>query len=348
MTNGTLQKFCLLAVLLSLMGTAPMLHADSDHDTLIVTASNATKNQLLIYDAQGNLLDTLSTHGQGGVSGNSGGIEVKGNTLAVVNFGSKNVSIFERCDDGWRFSQLVPAASSPVSVAFGHDHLYILGTATVESHWMDDSYVRSSPDGVVGLLKADGSAAQVGVLPDHLILTEKSNVIETVPLLHDGDMTGSPTLAADIPSNVNTPFGLVTRGNDAYVTIAHANEISLVRDGTVLTVTGSGTQNAPCWLALDGPFLFSSNSPSMSVSRYAVYGQKIVQDAAVVATFDGDPTDIASGAGLVAVVDGNGALSHLSIFTVDEDGDLTLKIANTISGAINGVAIVQSGDHTDH
>ncbi len=154
-------------------------------------------------------------------------------------------------------------------------------------------------------------------------------------------MSGTPTLVQNIPSNVNTPFGLVTRGNNAYVTIAHANEISLVRNGTVLTVTGSGTQNAPCWLTLVGPFLFSSNSPSMSVSRYAVYGQKIVQDAAVAATFNGDPTDIASGEGLVAVIDGSGQVSHLSIFSVDEDGNLTLlQAADTINGAANGVAIV--------
>ena len=141
------------------------------------------------------------------------------------------------------------------------------------------------------------------------------------------------------------PFGLVTRGNNAYVTIAHSNEITLVRNGTVLTVTGSGTQNAPCWLTLVGPFLFSSNSPSMSVSRYAVYGQKIVQDAAVAAQFNGGPTDIASGGGLVAVIDGNGAVSHLSIFSVDEDGNLTLlQTAATISGAANGVAVVRGED----
>jgi hypothetical protein len=79
----------------------------------------------------------------------------------------------------------------------------------------------------------------------------------------------------------------------------------------------------------------------MSVSRYAVYGQKIVQDAAVAATLNGDPTDIASGAGLVAVIDGSGAVSHLSIFSVDEDGNLTLGSAATISGAANGAAVVR-------
>jgi hypothetical protein len=191
---------------------------------------------------------------------------------------------------------------------------------------------------------ADGSAAQVGVAEDQLVITEKSNVIETVSL-SDGAVSGVATTVQNIPANVNTPFGLVTRGNDAYVTIAHANEISLVRNGAVLTVTGSGTQSAPCWLTLVGPFLFSSNSPSMSVSRYAVYGQKIVQDAAVAASLSGDPTDIASGGGLVAVIDGNGTVSHLSIFSVDEDGNLTLlQAADTMNVGANGVAIVRNED----
>lgn len=165
-------------------------------------------------------------------------------------------------------------------------------------------------------------------------------MIETFEL-SDGAVTGLPTLVSNIPSNVNAPFGLVTRGENAYVTIAHANEISLVRHDKVLTVTGSGTQSAPCWLTLVGPFLFSSNSPSMSISRYVVFGDKIIQDAAVAASLNGDPTDISSGDGLVAVIDSNGTVSHLSIFKDDFEGNLTLKIANTINATINGVAVVE-------
>lgn len=333
-----------LSILIPLIGAATAVQADTDRNALVVTASNTAQNQLLVYNTAGQLIQTVHTQGQGGASGNAGGIEAKGNLVAVVNFGSQSVSIFERRDDGFHLKQLIPTISGPVSVAFGPGHLYILGATQVESHRMDESNVHSSPDGVVGLLKADGSSAQVGVVQNQLIITEKSNMIETVDLLSDGAVSGVPTAVLNIPANVNTPFGLVTRGNNAYVTIAHADEISLVRDGTILTVTPSGTQHAPCWLALVGPFLFSSNSPSMSVSRYAVYGQKIVQDAAVAATFNGDPTDIASSAGLVAVIDGNGSLSHLSIFSVDEDGNLTLQNAAAINSAANGVAVVRSKD----
>jgi hypothetical protein len=139
-----------------------------------------------------------------------------------------------------------------------------------------------------------------------------------------------------------------TRANDAYVTIAHADEISLVRHDAVLTVTGSGTQHAPCWVALDGPFLFSANSPSRTVSRYAVYGERIIQDAAIVTTFGGNSTDITCRAGSAAVIDGDGTNSHVSVFKVDGNGNFSLNGLATINGAAtNGIAIVRLDENGD-
>ncbi len=341
MKLSKMNKFRFAGILIPLIAAATAARADTDPNALVVTASNAAKNQLLVYNTGGKLIQMISTQGQGGASGNAGGIASKGNLLAVVNFGSQSVSIFERQNNGLQMKDLVPTASNPVSVAFGAGHLYILGTTKVESHRMFGSNASSNPDGTVALLKADGSSAQLGIVQNQLIVTEKSNTIETVNLSADGAVTGVPTLVQNIPANVDTPFGLVTRGNNAYVTIAHADEISLVRNGKVLTVTGSGTQHSPCWLTLTGTFLFSSNSPSMSISRYAVYGQKVVQDAAVAAQLNGSPTDIASGGGLVAVIDGSGQTSHLSIFSVDEDGNLTLQTAATINATVNGVAVMR-------
>ena len=329
-----------LSVLLPLLGAAGSLYAQGNPIVLVVTASNAANNQLMVYNSTGKLLQAVNTQGKGGASGNAGGIAAQGDLVAVVNFGSQSVSIFERVDNGFQMTQLVPTVTSPVSVAFGSSHLYILGTTKVESHQMFGPVVSSNPDGAVTLLTADGSSAQVGVLPTQLIVTEKSNMIETVSLSASGAVNGAPTAVANIPDNVNAPFGLITRGDNAYVTIAHADEISLVRGGKVLTVTPSNTQHAPCWVALNGAFLYSSNSPSMTISRYAVYGQKLVQDLAMAAQLGGSPSDIASVGGLLAVIDGSGPLSHLSIFTLDEDGNLTLQNAATISGAATGVAII--------
>jgi hypothetical protein len=330
---------------LGLLAGAIAAYGSETPGTLIVTASNAASNQLLVYNAGGTLLQTLSTKGQGGAGGNSGGIAANGSLLAAVNFGSQSVALFERGDNGFEFRQLIPALSSPLSVAFGHNHLYVLGTTRVESHRIFGSAVASGADGVATLLRADGSAAQVGVVTNALVIAEKSNAIETVSLGSDGAISGQAVLVQNIPANVDAPFGLITRGDNAYVTIAHADEISLVRNGTVLTTTPmtafpGPVQHAPCWAALVGPFLYSANSPSHSVSRFAVYGQKIVPDSAVAATFDGAPTDIAAGEGLVAVIDLSGPVSHLSVFSVDEDGNLTRQRVATIANPANGVAVV--------
>lgn len=314
---------------------------------LVVTSTNAFHNELLVYNTQGVLVEQSKTGGSGGVSGNAGGIAQNRDLLAVVNFGSGDVSIFKK--GGHRvpleLQKIVPAITNPVSVAFGRHHLYILTTTHIESHLIGPYGISAAPDGEAKLAVGDGSAAQVGVLDGQLVISEKSNVIETIDLSYQGAVTGSPQVVANIPANVDAPFGLATRGDDAYVTIAHANEISLVRNNAVLTVTSSGTQMAPCWAALDGPFLFTANTPSHSVSRYAVYGQKIIQDAAVVATLNGGPTDIAYGDGLAAVIDANGNVSHVSIFGVDGDGNFDLKSSVTLNGAAtNGIAVVRNDD----
>ena len=85
-----MKKF--FSVLIPLIGAVSALQAATDQDALVVTASNATKNQLLVYDVGGKLIQTVSTQGKGGAAGNAGGIEAKGSLVAVVNFGSQSVS----------------------------------------------------------------------------------------------------------------------------------------------------------------------------------------------------------------------------------------------------------------
>jgi hypothetical protein len=329
-----------------LLGAATTAAAEgAPHGTLVLTASNATTNELLVLDAAGTILHRIATQGQGGVSGNAGGIAASHDRVAVVNFGSSNVSVFARDDGGRRFrlERVIPTLGSPVSVAFANDHLYVLTTTHVESHRAGPWGVAPGVDGRAQLLHGDATAAQVGVVSGELILTEKSNAIESVRLAGDGSVAGPAALVANIPANVDAPFGLAARGDEAYVTIAHADEISLVRHDAVLAVTPSVTQHAPCWVALDGPFLFSANSPSKSVSRYAVYGPKIVQDAAVVAQFVGSPTDIAVRGGVAAVVDAAAGASRVSVFKVDQDGNFALQGVATLPGtATNGVAIVDA------
>src|SRR3984957_12170027 len=84
---------------------------DAGGRAVIATASNTAANQLLIYSPTGALLNEIPTQGQGGVSGNAGGIAQDRDRLAVVNFGSGNVSIFAKDTEhrDLRFENLIQA-----------------------------------------------------------------------------------------------------------------------------------------------------------------------------------------------------------------------------------------------
>jgi len=341
-----MKKKCVFGICVLLLGAASTINADRADSTVIVTSSNANANELLVYDAQGTLIQTAPTQGQGGVGNNAGGIATQKGTVAVVNFGSQSVSLFASGPNGFAVSQQVSVASPPVSVAFGKDHLYVLGTTTVESHRLHDSIVDLNPDGVIVLVRADGSAAQVGVVGDQLVMSEKSGVIEVADL-RDGAVVG-PAVAVQIPAGSDTPFGLVTRGGNGYVTIAHSDEISLIKNGQLvaLAATGSGFPNgpgqqAPCWVTLVGPYLFTSNSPSHTISRLVATGHNIVLEAPVVAHTVGSPIDITADGNILAVVEDNGnGQAHVTQFRIDDDGNLAQVATTAIGSPANGVAIV--------
>jgi hypothetical protein len=313
--------------------------ASAQSTTFVLTSSNnPSDNQLLVYDATGTQIQALPTNGLGGVSGNAGGIAATRDSIAVVNFGSQSVSVFDVTDAGVTFRQLISTLSPPVSVAFGKDHLYVLGTTLVESHRITGRDVDAVADGSAPLLVADGSAAQVGVLADELLISEKSNAVEVVTLA--GGVVAGPATRVAIPAGSDTPLGLVTRGANGYVTIAHSDEVGLVKNDELIALTSSGTQHAPCWLALVGAYLYSSNSPSHSISRYVVTGTAVVLDAPIAAMTAGAPTDIASSGHIVAVIDG-GAETHLTQFYVDDAGDLQQRAVSTVNKGANGVAVIE-------
>jgi len=328
-----------------LLIAASATFAADRHRPVVVTASNGVNNQLLVFDTAGVLLESVPTLGQGGASQNAGGIATDNEEIAVVNFGSQTVSLFSRTDAGVELRQVVPASSQPVSVTFGKDHLYVLGTTTVESHRIGQSGVEDAPDGVATLLASDGSAAQVGVVGDQLLLTERSGNIESVQL-RGGAVVGT-AVAVELPPDArDTPFGFATRGSNAYVTIAGSDAVAVVKNGTVTAVAGTGTpggsgQHSPCWAALIGPYLFTTNSPSHSISRLIAAGRNIALDAPVAAQTGGAPIDVAADSNLLAVLESNGGgASHLTQFRIDEDGNLTQTISTAIASSANGVAIV--------
>jgi hypothetical protein len=194
------------------------------------------------------------------------------------------------------------------------------------------------------LLIADGSAAQVAVAGDELILTEKSGGLERVQL-REGVVFGTPVPVALSEGQNNTPFGLTTRGSNAYVTFAGSDVVGVLKNDrqtafAAVGIPGGAGQHAPCWIAVVGPYLFTTNSPSHSVSRLIAGGANILLDDPVAAQTTGAPIDVAANGDLLALVEAGDNASLLTQFRIDEAGNLTRIVSTPIASVANGIAIL--------
>jgi putative oxidoreductase len=332
-----------------------VFHASGHGRTLVVTMTNdQNANQLEVYDAESHaLLQTLSTHGKGGVGGNARGIKQHdGRLVAVVNNGSGTVALFRRDGDVLRFDKVIPTTSAPVSVDFGNDHLYVAGATTVDSFVLRESSVEWL-DGTAGLalvgggIPQAGSTAQVGVIDgEQLLVTLKTDpdpgTVDVIALLR-GRITGSAPTAVSAPDGTLAPFGFATYPDGtALITLAHSNQDGLFRDGSFTSVVAAG-QTASCWMTRAGKYVFVANTGSGSISRIVGTGSNVFIDANVAAQIPtGAPADIDADAGVLGVIDHGAGQSHLTVFTYDRFGDLA-PAGGTITIGVpdaNGVAIL--------
>ena len=90
--------------------TAGVLAAAEQDGAIIVTSSNTADNRLLVYDTAGTLIQEVPTLGQGGASGNAGGIATSNGTVAVANFGSHTVSLFSLHQGGFTLRETIPTS----------------------------------------------------------------------------------------------------------------------------------------------------------------------------------------------------------------------------------------------
>jgi hypothetical protein len=351
-----LKSFCRAAALLVLVMGAANVQADHRAATLAVIMTNdPVSNEIKVYDVDANvLLQTLSTHGMGGAGGNARGVkQYNGEIVAVVNNGSNSVALYKRDGKGLKFDKLVTTTSSPVSVDFGNDHMYVAGATTVDSFvlhgnnvaWMDGTAWLGL---VGGALPPSGSTAQVGAIDDRsLIVTLKTDPDPgsvDIIALHDGAITGAAPTAVSAPAGTLTPFGFsVYPDGSAVITLAHSNQDGLFRDGAFTSVVAAG-QAAPCWMTRAGKYLFTANTGSRTISRLIATGNNVFVDSPVAASIatGGGPSDIDADAGVLGVIDRGAGQSHLSLFTYNRFGELTASSAPINLGAANanGVAIM--------
>jgi len=312
---------------LALAAGATHIHASAHDRTLVVTMTNdPNTNEIKVYDADSHaLLQTLSTHGKGGVGGNARGIKQFDRTLvAVVNNGSNSVALFKRSGDVLRFDRLVTTTSAPVSVDFGNDHLYVAGTTTVDSFVLRENSVEWL-DGTTGLLVAGGGSpaagetSQVGVVSaQQLLVTIKTDpdpgTVDVIAL-HRGRISGAAPTAVSAPQGSLAPFGFSTYPDGtAVITLAHSNQDGLFRDGAFTSVVAAG-QAASCWTTRAGKYVFVANTASRTISRLIGTGSNVFVDAQIAAQVpSGSPADIDADAGVLGVIDHGAGQSHLSTF----------------------------------
>lgn len=331
-----------------------------DQSTLVISMTNdGQANKIVVLDAATrSVVQTLSTNGKGGVSGNARGVrQYRDELLAAVNYGSGTVAVFRRTGKGLMFDQLVVPTSSPVSIDFANDHMYVAGTNTVDSFRLVGGHV-GALDGTAHLILAGGSVppagatAQVGAADAHtLLVTIKTDPIPgTVDVikLNDGAVSGSVD-AVSAPTGTLTPFGFsVYPDGTAVITLAHSGHDGLFRDSAFKAIVTSGGQAGNCWTTRVGKYVFIVNTGSATISRVVGTGNNIFIDDAVAGKVvtGGSPTDTDAAAHYLGVIDhtsGTGATSHLSVFTYNRFGELTASGSPVDLGVsnANGLAIMQ-------
>ena len=153
------------------------------------------------------------------------------------------------------------------------------------------------------------------------------------------------------PSGTLTPFGFsVYPDRTAVITFAHSGHDGLFRGGAFTAIVNSGGQAGNCWTTRVGKYVFIVNTGSRTISRVVGTGANIFTDAPVAATVvTGSPTDTDADGGYLAVIDhssGQGATSHLTLFTYNQFGELSASGSIVDIGVrnANGVAIMRSAE----
>jgi 6-phosphogluconolactonase (cycloisomerase 2 family) len=264
--------------------------------------------------------------------------------LFAVNAGSNTVTSFVVHGARLTRVQTVPSGGVfPVSVATGHNRLYVLnagGSGNVTGYGISpagrlDRLPHASRDLGLGndsrpefiTAPADIAQAPDG---DHVIVTTKAN--NTVDVFHV-DRGGSLSTPVRNPAAAEVPFALSFDSTGRLV-VANAGNSSvstyvLRNNGTLETITAAveDGQAALCWLVGTGNTFFGGNAGSSTISAFAV-------DAAGTASLTGTPDGVVAHTG-----GGSGGTIDLAV-TADER---FLYAENSFAGTVEGYRI-----HADH
>lgn len=326
-----------------------------ERSSLILTSTNdGSQNSVIVFklNTRGTpsltALQSISTNGKGGASGNAGILQFQGNLGAVANFGSNSVTQLWRRGDfisPVRSIALASDCTGPDSIALTRDELYVVGANCAESHSWPAGHLEGS---VVPL--ADQSSAQIVSGDTWAAVTMKSgSVLQLGIYPHGGALNGSSTTIV-LPEEANdTPLGAAFWGDVLGFTPAHSPDSFAIADSNrnVYPVVGPSPafpSNAPCWVA-KGPnsIWYTANSPGQAISIFFSddKGGAFYKSVPV----PGTPTDItvSPDQNWLAVIYTAAGGAHIAVFSIDSYGDLKLAATSPSVGApqFSGVAISQ-------
>ncbi|HXJ90361.1 MAG TPA: hypothetical protein VMS18_26350 [Candidatus Binatia bacterium] len=348
--SGMLIMLCLAGA----SATASDRH--NGQSTLVITSTNdASANQVVVFKLSSgdtpslSLVNTLPTGAKGGAGGNAGALQFRGETGAVVNYGSNTLSRLVRDGHSIRIAGSIPLASNcvqPVSVALNNRHAFVVGSNCAESHSWPSGFV----DGNTVSLP-DNSAAQIVTGESWSAVTLKSGSVLQLGLTPGGALNGASSTVTLPPDANDTPLGAAFWGDLLGLTPAHSPDSFALVDkaGDVFPVLGpqpAFPTNAPCWLAKGpGNIWYAGNSPGQAISIFFSDGKGGAFYKSV--PVGGVATDISVSpdgnwlAVIFTASDGSGG--RVSVFSIDSFGDLSFVATSDPIGiaSFNGVAFSQ-------
>ncbi|TML61611.1 MAG: hypothetical protein E6G18_02875 [Actinobacteria bacterium] len=273
---------------------------------LYVNDNTAGTNTIAAFDrhADGTLTPlpgspfTVGGAGTGTGIGSQGALQItsNGKYLLAVDAGSNQISVLRINDDG----ELNPVGGGPVSsggvkpvsIAVHGSLVYVANAGDGGSNYTGFTL---NPGGHLRPIAGSTVALPAGSSPGDVLFNSDGtrligaevgpSVIDSFVIGANGLLTAAPgsPFAAQGPG----PFGSEYRPTDPtqlFVSNAHGGPgngtISAFSDGSDGTLTSIGTspfpdfQTAPCWVEIshDGQFLFTVNTASNSIARYAIAG----------------------------------------------------------------------------
>lgn len=266
-----------------------------------------------------------------------------GRFLFVVNSGSNSISSFHVCEWGLSLICVVPSGGVfPNSLTVNNHNLYVTNSGNPPQSPANVTGFHIRSDGRLSLIRnsqkplssnnAQSRCIVSNTCSDKLIVSETvTNNLSVYEVKCDGSLEG-PVIN---PSNGVGPFGSAYLNNNLLiVSEVGPNALSsynITNDGVLNIISGSvlNNQKATCWVSVNPNenYAYTSNAGSGTITRYHInHDGRLTVVESISSTPDekGSPLDSAidkCGQNFYVL---NGSEGSISVFEIEEDGDLVL------------------------